>query len=149
MHGERIDGNDLMAVREATARLLDAGPLRARPALLETVTYRFRGHSVADAGKVYRSAEEIESWKQRDPITRFGLVAAEQGLLTDGDIEEIWREVNEVVKQAIDEALSAADPDRDSLYEHLYGDPASEEQFRRMHAGAPFGERGEGESWPT
>ena len=78
-----------------------------------------------------------------------GLVAAEQGLLSDGDIEEIWREVNEVVKQAIDDALSAADPDRDSLYEHLYGDAASTEQFRRMHAGAPFGERGEGESWPT
>ena len=148
MHGERIDGNDLMAVREAAARLLLEARSERRPALLETVTYRFRGHSVADAGKVYRSAEEIESWKQRDPITRFGLIAAEQGLLSDGDIEEIWREVNEVVKRAIDEALSAADPDRDSLYEHLYGDAAAPEQFRRMHAGAPFGERGEGESWP-
>ncbi len=101
-----------------------------KPALLETVTYRFRGHSVADAGKVYRTAEEIESWKQRDPITRFALVAAEQGLLSDSDIEDVWRDVNDVVKHAIDEALVAADPERDSLYEHLYGDPASERAVR-------------------
>ena len=119
---QRPDGG----ARSASSRLLEAARSERKPALLETVTYRFRGHSVADAGKVYRSAEEIESWKQRDPITRFGLVAAEQGLLTDADIEEVWREVNEVVKRAIDEALTAADPDRDSLYEHLYGDPASD-----------------------
>jgi pyruvate dehydrogenase E1 component alpha subunit len=149
MHGERVDGNDLLAVREATARLLEDARAERKPALLETVTYRHRGHSVADAGKVYRTSEEIESWKERDPITRFALVAAERGLLTDGDIEDIWREVNDVVKAAIDDALAAADPDRDSLYEHLYGDPASAEQFSRMRSGAPFGERAEGESWPT
>ncbi len=149
MHGERVDGNDVLAVRDATAQLLDAARNDRRPALLETVTYRYRGHSVADAGKVYRTPEEIDSWKQRDPITRFALVAAEQGLLSDADIEQVWAQVNDEVKQAIDSALTAADPARDSLYEHLYGDAESSEQFARMRAGAPFGERGEGESWPT
>ncbi len=84
MHGERIDGNDVLAVREATARLMAIARQERRPALLETITYRFRGHSVADAGKVYRSAEEIDSWRKRDPITRFGLLCSERGLLDAG-----------------------------------------------------------------
>jgi pyruvate dehydrogenase E1 component alpha subunit len=149
MHGERVDGNDVLAVREATARLLTAAREQRRPALLETVTYRQRGHSVADAGKVYRSAEEIASWRKRDPITRFGLFCTEQGLLTAEQIEAVWAEVAAEVKAAIDEALAAAFPDPDTLYEHVYGDPAWREQFARMQAGAPFGERGEERSWQT
>jgi len=149
MHGERVDGNDVLAVREATARLLAEAREQRRPALLETVTYRHRGHSVADAGKVYRSPEEIASWRKRDPITRFGLLSTERGLLTAEQIEQIWIDVAAEVRASIDEALSAAFPDPDTLYEHVYGDPAWREQFSRMHAGAPFGERGEERSWQT
>jgi pyruvate dehydrogenase E1 component alpha subunit len=149
MHGERVDGNDVLAVREATGRLLAEAREQRRPALLETVTYRHRGHSVADAGKVYRSAEEIASWRKRDPITRFGLFCTEHGLLTAEQIEQIWADVAAEVKASIDEALAAAFPDPDTLYEHVYGDPAWREQFSRMHAGAPFGERGEKRSWQT
>ena len=72
MHGERVDGNDVLAVREATGRLLAEARDDRRPSLLETITYRHRGHSVADAGKVYRTPEEIDAWKRKDPITRFG-----------------------------------------------------------------------------
>jgi pyruvate dehydrogenase E1 component alpha subunit len=149
MNGERVDGNDVLAVREATARLLAEAREQRRPSLLETVTYRHRGHSVADAGKVYRSAEEIASWRKRDPITRFGLFCTERGLLTAEQIEQVWTDVAAEVKESIDEALAAAFPDPDTLYEHVYGDPAWREQFSRMRAGAPFGERGEERSWQT
>jgi pyruvate dehydrogenase E1 component alpha subunit len=149
MHGERVDGNDVLAVREAVSRLLDQARSERRPALVETVTYRYRGHSVADAGKAYRTKEEIDSWRERDPITRFGLFVAERGLVSQDEIETVWQEVAAEVKDAIDRALAASAPARDSLYEHLYGDPHSPEQFGRMQAGAPFGERGEGHSWPT
>jgi pyruvate dehydrogenase E1 component alpha subunit len=149
MNGERVDGNDVLAVREATARLLAEAREQRRPSLLETVTYRHRGHSVADAGKVYRSAEEIASWRKRDPITRFGLFCTERGLLTADQIEQVWTDVAAEVKESIDEALAAAFPDPDTLYEHVYGDPAWREQFSRMRAGAPFGERGEERSWQT
>ena len=149
MHGERVDGNDVLAVREAVGRLLAEARNDRRPSLLETITYRHRGHSVADAGKVYRTPEEISAWKRKDPITRFGTLLTEHGLLSADDIEEIWKQVGTEVKEAIDEALAAAFPDVDSLYEHVYGDPGWREQFARMHAGAPFGERGEERSWPT
>jgi pyruvate dehydrogenase E1 component alpha subunit len=149
MHGERVDGNDVLAVREAADRLLRQAREERRPSLLETVTYRFRGHSVADAGKVYRTAEEIDSWRQRDPITRFGVLLTENGILSAEEIDQIWAEVAQEVKDSIDEALGAGFPDPDTLYEHVYGDPHWKEQFRRMAPGAPFGERGEERTWQT
>jgi pyruvate dehydrogenase E1 component alpha subunit len=149
MHGERVDGNDVVAVREAAGRLLEQARAERRPALLETVTYRWRGHSVADAGKLYRTPEEIESWRKRDPIAHFTQEAVERGTLTSEQVEAIWQRVTAVVAEAIDEALAAAVPARDTLYDHLYGDPASAEQFRRMLLGAPYGERGEEQTWPT
>ena len=102
--------------------------------MLETVTYRLRGHSVADAGKVYRTAEEIDSWRRRDPITRFGLLLTERGVLTADDIDGIWKDVAAEVKDAIDDALEAAFPDIDTLYEHVYGDPGLGEPVL-AHAG--------------
>jgi pyruvate dehydrogenase E1 component alpha subunit len=149
MHGERVDGNDVLAVREAAGRLLELARHDHQPALLETITYRYRGHSVADAGKAYRTKEEIQSWRERDPITRFGLLISERGLVSAAEIETVWQEVASEVSEAIDQALAAAPPPRESLYDHVYGDPATGEQFSRMRAGAPFGERGEEASWPT
>jgi pyruvate dehydrogenase E1 component alpha subunit len=149
MHGERVDGNDVLAVREAAERLLSVARNERRPSLLETVTYRHRGHSVADAGKVYRTPEEIAEWKRKDPITRFGALLSEHGVVSGEEIDEIWKQVSAEVKTAIDDALEAAFPDADSLYEHVYGDPRWREQFQRMRAGAPFGERGEERSWRT
>ncbi len=149
MHGEQVDGNDILAVREAADRLLRQAREERRPALLETITYRYRGHSVADAGKVYRTPDEVRSWRERDPITRYGLLLGERGLATGADLDAIWQEVSTTVKDAIDRALSASFPPREGLYDHLYGDPSSGEQFARMRAGAPFGERGDGQTWPT
>ena len=105
--------------------------------------------NVADAGKVYRTPEEVQSWRERDPITRYGLLLGERGIATGTDLEAVWEDVGAEVKEAIAEALSASFPSRDSLYEHLYGDEAWREQFGRMATGAPFGERGEEPEWQT
>src|SRR5204862_6488791 len=68
--GERVDGDDLEAVIEATGRLLDSARSERRPAVLEAVTYRYRGHSVADAGLAYRSKAEIAAHMERDSVVR-------------------------------------------------------------------------------
>ena len=70
MHGERVDGDDLDAVFEAADRLLGAARDERRPAVLEAMTYRYRGHSVADAGLAYRSKQEIADHTAHDPIVR-------------------------------------------------------------------------------
>ena len=128
-----------------------AGCLRAReesePALLETTTYRFRGHSVADAGKAYRTADEIASWRERDPVTRFIDVLREHDLLGDEELERMRNEVADEVSEAIREAAAAPTPDPDELYENVYGDEHWREQFAGMDTAAPFGEREETRSW--
>ena len=149
MHGERVDGNDVEAVFEAAARLLAAARQDRRPSLLETLTYRFRGHSVADAGKVYRTPEEIAAWKARDPIELFAARAIEATVLTPDDVAAIRRDVDGQVSDAIKEAASAPSPEVARLYDNVYSDAGTGEQFARMDTAAPFGERRETRTWRT
>ena len=67
MHGERVDGDDYDAVAESAGRLLRRARDKREPAVLEAMTYRYRGHSVADAGLRYRTEAEIEAWKGKRP----------------------------------------------------------------------------------
>jgi len=137
MPGERVDGMDVLAVREATARLLRLARDERQPALLETMTYRFRGHSVADAGKLYRTQEEIASWRERDPIILFQRVLEDRGLMTDEDAQRVDAEVEAEVQQAVNFADASPDPDVAALYDNIYG-PSAMDQFDRMAPGGPF-----------
>ena len=140
MPGERVDGQDVLAVREATSRLLRLARDERQPSILECMTYRYRGHSPIDPGRGYRTAEEIETWRGRDPIALFGQRLKDRHLLTDDEAGEIAEDVEREVQAAIDFALQSPDPNLEALYQHIYGQQA-EAQFRRMAPGAPFGER--------
>ncbi len=139
MPGERVDGMDVLAVREATARLLLLAREERQPGLLETITYRFRGHSVADAGKLYRTPEEIASWRERDPIVLFERVLEDRGLMTAEDARRIEAEVEAEVQQSVEFADASPDPDIATLYDNIYG-PTATAQFDRMAPGGPFGD---------
>jgi pyruvate dehydrogenase E1 component alpha subunit len=139
MPAERVDGQDVLVVREATQRLLRLAREERQPALLECMTYRYRGHSVADPGKSYRSAEEIEAWKQRDPVLLFENALRERGVIDNAYVAEVRASVEAEVQDAIDFALKSPDPDPRDLYKEVYGEGALEE-FARMAVGAPFGE---------
>lgn len=140
MPGERVDGQDVLAVREATQRLLRLARDERQPSVLECLTYRYRGHSPIDPGKGYRTPEEIEEWRGRDPITLFAQRLQERGVLPDNGGQGVAEEVDREVQEAIDFALQSPDPDPSALYHHIYGE-AAVEQFARMAPGAPFGER--------
>src|SRR4051795_5234409 len=86
MHGERVDGDDLEAVIEASDRLLRRARESREPAVLEAVTYRYRGHSVADAGLAYRTKEEIVARQSNDPIARLRRTLREHGT-SDEDLD--------------------------------------------------------------
>src|SRR5918997_4709854 len=83
MHGERVDGDDLGAVIEVTTRLLERAREQREPAVLEALTYRYRGHSVADAGLAYRTKDEVTEHQQRDPLLRVAAELREAGATTD------------------------------------------------------------------
>ena len=139
MPSERVDGQDVLAVREATQRLLRLARDERQPSVLECMTYRYRGHSVADPGKSYRPAEEIAEWRERDPIILFERALRERQVIDDAHVAEVRAAVEAEVQDAIDFALRSPDPDPRDLYQHVYGEAATVE-FARMAEGAPFGE---------
>jgi pyruvate dehydrogenase E1 component alpha subunit len=141
MRGEHVDGQDVEAVADATAFLLDRARTAREPAVLEVVTYRYRGHSVADPGTSYRSDAERESWHARDPLVLYEDVLRERNLADDADLLEVEAEVEAVVEQAVAFAERSSEPRVDTLAHHVYGDPATPRQFARMAPGSPFGER--------
>jgi len=116
---ERVDGMDLLAVREAARRAVDWARGGKGPYFLEAVTYRFRGHSMADP-EFYRDKAEVERWKAQDPIVRFRRYLEGEGLIS----EEEARSLEEGVEAAINEAVRFADespePPLEALYEHVY-----------------------------
>jgi pyruvate dehydrogenase E1 component alpha subunit len=138
IEGERVDGDDLEEVEWATARLLQAARDERKPAVLEALTYRFRGHSVADAGLAYRTREEIEERREQDPLvrTRESLVA--RGVPLEG-IDALEAEVEAGVEAAVAFAEADAAPPVDRLAAGVYA-AGSDEQFERMRPGSPSGE---------
>jgi len=138
MHGERVDGDDLDAVIEASDRLLRRARETREPAVLEAMTYRYRGHSVADAGLAYRTKEEIVARQESDPIVHVRAALRELGA-TEEDLEAVDRQVDERVAAAVAFAEASPEPDVGELARSVYA-PGSSGQFARMRPGSPFGE---------
>ncbi len=138
MHGERVDGDDLDAVVEASGRLLSAARDERRPAVLELMTYRYRGHSVADAGLAYRTREEIAARQALDPIVRVKEQLLEAGVSAE-ELDAIDRRADERVAAAVSFADASPEPSLDRLAAGMYA-PGSADQFERMRPGSPFGE---------
>jgi pyruvate dehydrogenase E1 component alpha subunit len=138
MHGERVDGADLAAVVEASERLLDRARQHREPAVLEAMTYRYRGHSVADAGLVYRTRDEIADHKADDPILRVRLQLRQAGV-TEDELDLIGTRADGQVRDAVAFADASPEPDLADLAAGTYA-PGSAGQFARMRPGAAFGE---------
>jgi pyruvate dehydrogenase E1 component subunit alpha len=141
IHGERVDGDDLEAMLEASDRLLSHARDERRPAVLEAMTYRYRGHSVADAGLDYRTKAEIEERKtEHDPIRMLAERLKQRAGLTAADEQRIEDEQRRRVQDAVAYASDSPPPDERTLAEYVYADPQREQQFARMRPGSPFGE---------
>jgi TPP-dependent pyruvate/acetoin dehydrogenase alpha subunit len=97
---EAVDGMDVVAVEAAAARAVERIRAGAGPAFLECRTYRFRAHSMFDA-QLYRSKEEVEAWRQRDPIERLARWMAETGLLHPGEREALEAAIDREVEDAV------------------------------------------------
>jgi pyruvate dehydrogenase E1 component alpha subunit len=136
---ERVDGDDLPAVAPATATLLEGAREERQAAVLELVTYRYRGHSVADAGLAYRTRGEIDTHLRRDPIFRVRELLAAEGV-ADAELDRILAVAEERVAAAVDIALASPAPAVDGLARGMYAH-GSAAQFARMLPGSPFGER--------
>ena len=107
----QVDGMDLMEVREATSEALDRVRAGYGPVFLEAMTYRYRGHSMADPVN-YREMDEVEEWRINDPIDRFKTLALGEGLITTDELEEIDSQVAGEIDEAVEFARES--PSRNS-----------------------------------
>ena len=121
-----VDGNDVLAVKEATARAVARARAGDGPSYIECTTYRIRGHLEAEeaflAGGKYRTAEEIVGWQaaDRDPISRFETVMKARGTATDADLAEIQRQVASQVEEAVAHAEAGEPADIKLAYSLMF-----------------------------
>jgi TPP-dependent pyruvate/acetoin dehydrogenase alpha subunit len=107
--GVTVDGNDVLAVYQATRAAISRARKGEGPTLIECKTYRWLGHSINDPA-IYRTAEEVESWKQKCPIKRFEGVLRGKSLLDDSKIKDVYRSVNEEIEESVRFAEASPPP---------------------------------------
>jgi pyruvate dehydrogenase E1 component alpha subunit len=117
--GTRLDGMDVIAVREGVAEGIRLAREESRPTLLEAFTYRYRGHSAADP-EVYREPEEVEEWREKDPIETFGRRCVEAGVLGEREVQQARDAAEQAVTDAVEFAEASPEPALDTMYENLY-----------------------------
>jgi pyruvate dehydrogenase E1 component alpha subunit len=121
--GEVVDGMEVLAVRDTVLRAVERARRDKTPTLIEARTYRFRGHSMRDpAGAVYRTREEVEREKQRDPITLFGDRCLKDGVLAESDIRNVEKAVADLVDEAVAFAEASPEPPPEELFTDVYRD---------------------------
>jgi hypothetical protein len=110
---------DVLDVHSVVTDALRCAREERRPQLVEAVTYRYRGHSMADPEE-YRTKEEVEEWAKRDPIATFSERLKDEGEFKDDQLEKLDEKAIEEVNEAVKFADESPFPDLDSLYDDIY-----------------------------
>ena len=119
MPSEQVDGNDVFAVYERAKVAIERARKGEGPSLIETITYRHRGHTIHDQ-KGYRSEKEIAEWIARDPIERFKRSVSDAKALTAAELQSVDDEVEQTVTQAEEFAEASPWPTVDSIERDVY-----------------------------
>lgn len=141
--GVQVDGNDILASYVASAEAVERARSGDGPTLLELCTYRLSVHTTADDPTKYRSEEEVDEWKARDPLPRFQSYLEDKGLLDEGEMERLETEIEEEIDAAWDEAKARMEELRkepEHMFDHVYAEmPAHLVEQRRVLTGSGGG----------
>ncbi|MFW6240933.1 MAG: thiamine pyrophosphate-dependent enzyme [Thermodesulfobacteriota bacterium] len=145
--GIQVDGNDILAVYSAARDAVERARKGKGPALIECVTYRLQMHTTADDPKRYRTDEEVEEWKEKDPISRFETFLKDRELLDDEKIESIGEEIKAKINDAVKKAEKAFEKMGDPLdmFNHVYAEMPPRLNAQREWLAAEI-EGGEGDN---
>ena len=121
MPGVEVDGMDVLAVRAVAQEAIARARAGEGPTLIECLTYRFRGHSLADPDEL-RSKAEKEYWLSRDPIKKFAAHLTEQNLVQPEELKEIERKIQSTIDDAVQFAQDSPEPNSVDLYRYVYAD---------------------------
>lgn len=128
IQSERLDGMDVLQVRKDAARIVDWVRKNQKPYLVEVMNYRFAGHGAADNDQsLYRTAEEVEEAKKRDPIQLLEKIIREHNVMTDEKMEAIQAEIEEWADKVTEEADAVPHPEPREVYDDVYTDMMPEE----------------------
>jgi pyruvate dehydrogenase E1 component alpha subunit len=122
MPGITLDGNDVLAVYEASGKAIQRARAGEGPTLLECKTYRWRGHHEGDPnqGRRYRTMEEVQEWIKKCPIKRFEEKLVGEKVLNKTKIKNIWEEVEKKIGEAVEFANQSPFPDPQDIFEDVY-----------------------------
>jgi 2-oxoisovalerate dehydrogenase E1 component len=119
--GVAVDGNDVLAVTEAAQAAIERARSGGGPSLVEGKTYRTRPHAEGMRDGGYRTMEEIESWKSRDPILLLESRLMDRGIATQAQIDAVRQEIEDIVAEGLEFAKNSPYPEPDTAALHIYG----------------------------
>jgi pyruvate dehydrogenase E1 component alpha subunit len=119
----RIDGMDVLQVRETALDVIEKIRSGGGPYFLEIITYRYRGHSMGDPER-YRQSDEVKRWQENDPIGIFRKYLIDQEVATQQELDELDKKIEADVEAAVQFAESSPEPAPEALFEHIYMDEA-------------------------
>jgi TPP-dependent pyruvate/acetoin dehydrogenase alpha subunit len=135
---ERIDGNDVVAVYEATSSAVARARAGEGPTLIEAVTYRMLGHTTSDDPNRYRDPAEVEPWKKRDPIDRMRFFLEARDLWDDAKQEALEADWKRRIDDAVREQEKRPGPELETMFEDVYAEiprdlARQRDEFIRIH----------------
>jgi pyruvate dehydrogenase E1 component alpha subunit len=126
--GIQVDGNDVFAVYRATSDALEKARAGRGPTLIECFTYRLDDHTTSDDSSRYRTREEVEAWRKKEPLVRLRLFMERRGLWTKAYEDSVTLAAVEAVDKAIAEAESASPPEPSDLLRYTYSTPTPRQE---------------------
>lgn len=128
MDHERIDGMDVLQVRKDAARIIEKVRKTQRPHFVEIMCYRFEGHGAADTDQsLYRTKEEVEVAKKRDPILLLERYMLEHNAISQEQLEKLRKEVEDEMHDVYEKASNSPKPEDEEVYTDVYTDMNPEE----------------------
>ncbi|MEQ9000933.1 MAG: pyruvate dehydrogenase (acetyl-transferring) E1 component subunit alpha [Coleofasciculus sp. B1-GNL1-01] len=121
MPGIEVDGMDVLAVHSVAQEAVARARAGEGPTLIEALTYRFRGHSLADPDEL-RTSEEKDFWMTRDPIKRLAAYLSEQNLADEEELKAIDKRIQEVLNDAVQFAQTSPEPDKSELHRYIFAE---------------------------
>jgi 2-oxoisovalerate dehydrogenase E1 component len=118
--GIELDGNDVLAIHQAAGEAIGRARAGGGPTLLECKTYRTRAHSEGMRDVGYRTQDEVNEWRARDPITRLRDRLLADGIASDDEIGQIDREVQDLIAEATEFAKNSPWPDAATATDHVF-----------------------------
>ncbi len=118
--GERVDGNDILAVYSVTRKAVERARKGGGPTMIEAITYRIGPHSSSDDPTKYRDKSEVDEWMKKEPIRRMRGYLIKKGIWNDDKEKELLEEIDAEIRSAVKVAEGIAKPPIETIFENVY-----------------------------